>query len=106
MGKIKINLDVMYFTVFLVAVALLEAWKVGVPWYVGLAYGVVVAFVSSSLGIVPLVGQVVYVLVFRSLMIKFFGVWLSVTFWLGLVWNIVVSIVVGLILLTIFSRRW
>jgi len=102
-SKAKINLNLSWLGLLVVAFALIEAWKLGVPWYVGLGVGLL-AVVFAMLGVVPLFGQVVYCIGFRWLLVSKIGVWMAWTFWLGFVVSVVISVVIGLMLLVVLSR--
>jgi len=102
-SKAKINLNLGWLGLLVIAFALIEAWKLGVPWYVGLGVGLL-AVVFALLGMVPIVGQAVYYIGFKWLLVSKIGVWMAWTFWLGFVVSVVVSIVIGLMLLIVLSR--
>ncbi len=94
--SVDIDLDLGLFSLVIIAIALLEFWKLGLPWYVAVAVGIL-ASVLAGLGIVPVFGQIIYWLV-MNLVMNVLGVSLSWTFWAGLVVSVMYSLAIVLVL--------
>ena len=86
----------------LIAIGILEAWKMSIPWYVGFATALV-AIALSTLGIIPIFGQVVYWFGMKYIMMNVIGIWMPILFYVGFAMTILVSILVGFILLILIG---
>lgn len=85
-------------SMLLMAIGILNAWKASEPWYLGLAVGLLVSM-FLFLGIVPVIGQIVYYIGVKWLLVNVMGIWLPWVFYAGLVLTIIVSLSLGLILI-------
>ena len=91
------------FELIIIAVALIESYIVGVPWYLGLGIGILIIISSSVLGLMPLLGQAIYYIGMKKVMVDVVGIWMPKTFYVGLVFSIIISLVWGIVLLAILT---
>ena len=91
------------FELIIIAVALIESYIIGVPWYLGLGIGILVIISSSVLGLIPLLGQAIYYIGMKKVMVDVIGIWMPKTFYAGLVFSIVASLIWGIALLVILT---
>ena len=91
------------FELIIIAVALIESYIVGVPWYLGLGIGILIIISSSVLGLMPLLGQAIYYIGMKKVMVDVVGIWMPKTFYVGLVSSIIISLVWGIVLLAILT---
>ncbi len=89
--NVKVDLGYWFF-IIIAAVGMLNAWKIGQPWYIGLAIALVVGL-FVYLGLIPIVGAVVYWILAKWFMISVVGIYLSWVMWFGMFFALIMTIV-------------
>lgn len=98
----RASLDLGGLYLVLLAIGIINAWSVGVPWYIGGALGVITGLLTY-LGVFPVVGQIAYWILAKSIIYRVAGVMLDWLFWTGMVISAIISVFV--IILLIIVRR-
>lgn len=101
-NKIDSSIDIGWFLLLMTALGIIEAYVIGVPWYVGGALGAVLC-VISIFGIVPVLGQLAYMGIAKWLFAEVGAGMMSWIYWLGFFASIIVSFFV---IVAILADRW
>lgn len=94
---VVVSVDFSWFLLLMVALGIIEAYVSGVPWYIGGVLGIVL-YVLGFFGLVPVLGQVIYMSVAKWLFAEVGVGVLGWIYWLGLLESVIVSIVVVVLL--------
>ena len=97
-NKENINIGLSGINLLIIGLAMIEAWKIGYPFYIGIAVGLVLS-VLTFLGIMPILGQVIYCYIAKTLMITIFGQVLTLTLYTGLIFTLLYSALIFVVLL-------
>ena len=95
MDKENIDIKVFGISYILLAIAILECWMANTPWYIGVALGILISFLTA-LGIIPVIGQIIFYLVVKHIMVSIVGQVLTMTMYVGIFITILYSIAVGI----------
>ena len=102
-SKKELDLNVFGLSWMLIALGLIQSWKTGVPWYVGLGVSLLVS-VLSLVGLIPVVGVFAYWVLASWLVYDVIGVGLSWVVYGGLVFAVIYT-VFGIIVLGVLRGR-
>ena len=83
--------------IFAIALGIINAYVIGTPWYIGLAVGILYS-IFAVLGVIPIFGQLAYIYLTKLVEMSI-GVQLMWVWWLGIIENIIFSIITTIIII-------